>query len=165
MKPAQNLKVAKNSVFIFLFLLLFGGCNYFRTFPLYSEVYTKNYEEIQIFDESKWIDNPYYKGSERYEWADEKKKAIGEYRSKNSNVDAKILKVMGAFKLVVGMSKIEAEIIAGKPTHKSKNELGQDVWIYKRSSDLSSWYYQWGKLRFENDLLIGIEAQHIDIRK
>ena len=141
------------------------GCNYLRTFPLYSEVYVQYYNEIQLFNEKIWVNKLYYKKSDKFKRAEAIKKLVSAYKNENPNVDFVILEAMENFKLVTGMKKLEAEIIAGKPSQKYRNKLGHEVWLYKKWPDVFTWYYKWGKLEFENNMLINIEAQHIDIEK
>lgn len=151
-------------VFMFSVIVILVGCNHLRAFPLESEVYIRHYDEVQLFDESKWINNPYYIGSDKYKAVESKKELIDEYRSKNPDASIKNLEAMNAFKLVVGMNKEEVEIMAGKPSQKYNDERGE-VWVYKRWPDTFAWYYKWGKLKFENDVLVDIEAQQININK
>ena len=152
-------------VFLFSTMAMFLGCNSLRAFPLQSEVYTKHYDEVQLFDESKWINNPYYKDSEKHRKIEAKKGQIEEYYRKNPDANIKNLEAMRAFKLAKGMNKEEVEIIAGKPSQKHRNKLGHEVWFYRKWPDMFAWYYKWGKLEFEDNVLIDIEAQHVDIEK
>jgi hypothetical protein len=147
-----------------VYSLFLCGCNYLRTFPLYSKVYIEHPEKIQIFDESKWVNNPYYEGSDRHKRVSQLKTAVEFYINSHPNTKPEISNAMRNLIIVKGMNKSEALIIAGSPTKKILKN-GKEIWLYKKWPDLFSWYYKWGKLKFKDDILFDIEQHCIDIYK
>lgn len=150
----------------FLFLILsldLMGCNYLRTFPLYSEIYTEHTDKVQLFDERLWMNNQFYQGSDRQKDVSKLKQSVEAYLKSNPNTRPELAEAMRELIFSKGMSPAEVMAVAGKPSSRSLKD-NEEVWIYKKDG-LLSWYYRWGKLTFKNNLLVDIEAQHIEIYK
>jgi len=150
-------------IFLAIFLLI-TGCNYLRTFPLESKLYTEHLSEVQIFDESIWHDNLYYENSSKQKSILEIKRKIEIYIQENPNRNKQMIIALKNFTIRKGMNKIEILILAGNPTKKSFKD-NNEVWLYKKWPDPFAWYYKWGKLTFSEGVLIDIVAQRIDIYK
>ena len=70
--------------------------------------------------------------------------------------------------VILGMDKEQVVLVLGLPTKKGLLDQTTDLWIYEGDrSNIGErvWYYKWGKLKFENDVLKDIEVQHINILK
>lgn len=150
----------------FLFLILslnLMGCNYLRTFPLYSEIYTEHADKVQLFDERKWLSNQFYQGSDKQLEVSELKQSVETYLKSNPNTKPKVAEAMRELVFSKGMSQAEVMVVAGKPSSRFFKD-NEEIWIYKKDG-LFRWYYGWGKLTFRNTLLADIETQYIKIYK
>lgn len=147
---------------------IFSGCNYLRTFPLYSEVYIEQPQKIQLFTPGLINAVSAYPKTENAKVYFRIKERISNYLDKNSNLDANILAALKNSEVILGMSEEQVVLVVGQPTKKISLGGNSDLWIYKgdRSKvDERVWYFKWGKLRFENNILKEIKVQHINISK
>lgn len=157
---------------ISIVIILLSGCNYFRTFPLYSEVRIEHPESIQLFDD--YIiglkEEAIKKGQIAYgtKIYSKIKNRITDYLSEHKNISSEIMNALGHFRIIPGINTDEVLLLVGQPTRIIKSKNGGETWVY--SGDRSKieewdWYYKWGKLKFEGGILKDIEIQSIDIWK
>jgi hypothetical protein len=131
---------------------------------LKTEIYTEHCKKVQIYNESVWLNNPYYPGSDRQIKASQIRRAVKDYLDSHPDTKSTVSEAMNNFTIITGMTKTEAAIIVGNPSRK-RTENDHRIWVYTKDTYPFIWYYKKGKLIFKNDILIDIEIQHIDIYK
>lgn len=149
-------------------VLLLNGCNYLREFPFYSEVYVDHPPRIQLFTQgliNSFTTNSNTENAKSYFRIKER---ILDYLDKNRNLSDDIVVALKNSEIIFGMDKEQVVLVLGLPTRKVSADKTSDLWIYEGDrSNIGErvWYYKWGKLKFENNILKDIEVQHINIVK
>jgi len=96
------------------------------------------------------------------------RKRIGVYLEENPNLSQDIKTALSVLKIQKGMSREQVLLVVGEPTGKKRLQYNGELWIYKGDRMLKGerqWYYGWGKLYFQDDILNDIEVQYINIHK
>ncbi|MEW6170761.1 MAG: hypothetical protein AB1472_04325 [Candidatus Omnitrophota bacterium] len=160
-------------VFLVFLLLFITGCNYLRTFPLYSEVRVEHPENILLFND--YFANLMEKSikENRLDLHSVKiysklKERILNYLSQKKDINENIILALKEFKVIRGMNTSEVALVLGKPTKKIELDNNNESWIYlgdRSGVEEWDWYYKWGKAIFQNGILTDIEIQTIDIYK
>ena len=163
-------KLIKKLLTIACIMGLLNGCNYLRTFPLYSEVYIEHPQRIQLFT-SGLINALAAYPNQNTDNAKEYFriiKRISDYLHKNNKLNTNVVAALQNIEVILGMDEEQVALVVGWPTKKIPLDNNVDLWIYmgdRSSISERIWYYKWGKLRFENKILKDIEVQHINIAK
>lgn len=158
---------------IILLCLELVGCasigNHFREFPLYSEVWIEHPEYVYIFEGSNMDyflnhlpDSDFTKTYLRI------KARISDYINEHKNISSDISVALERLKIKRGMTKEQVILVVGKPTNKKMLKDNSELWIYKGDRHKIgevTWYYDWGKLKFQNEVLADIEVKYIKIYK
>ena len=162
------MEMNKKILRIIFIALLFNGCNYLRVFPLYSEVYVDHPQRIQLFTPGLIKSFTGYPDTENAKSYFRIRERISNYLDKNKNLSSDVVVALKNSEVTLGMDKEQVALVLGLPTKKRLLDQTTDLWIYEGDrSNIGErvWYYKWGKLKFENDVLKDIEVQHINILK
>lgn len=135
------------------------GCNYFREFPLYSEVHVETPGSIQLdyYDDPAWWDYPTLSSI---------RKRVDTYLKANLDVSPNVRDSLRELQIKKGMDKEQVLSVIGEPTKKQFLPDGREEWLYRADvAGTLRWYYRWGKLRFQNGILSDIEVHRAKIYK
>jgi len=96
------------------------------------------------------------------------RKRIESYFEKSKNIDSDIKSALTELKIQKGMNREQVALVVGQSTTRKNLDDNIELWIYKgdrMKKGERDWYYGWGKLHFQDDILKDIEVQHINIHK
>ena len=142
-----------------LFLLGLTGCNYLRTFPLYSELYIehRDFIELKHIDDPRWWDYPMLASI---------RQRVEVYCTTHTDVPPDICESLRHLTIRRGMDTEQIVAVLGLPRIRQRLTDVTEVWTYDQSVEgVRRWYYSWGKLRFDRGILVDIEAEYINIHK
>lgn len=148
-------KVAQRVVAVITGLLLLGltGCNYLRTFPLYSELYIERRDSITLKD----LGDPTLASI---------RQSVEVYCTTHKDVPSDVCESLRQVTIRKGMDMEQVVAVLGLPRERERLTDATEVWTYDQSVEgTRRWYYSWGKLQFDRGILVDIEAEYINIHK
>lgn len=145
---------------IFLFLLvLLSGC---------TRLVVVNLDKLQLFNESDWSSQLWYKGSVYETKSQELKNKIEAYISTHLDIAPSIKEALRSFTIVKGMNQEQVVLLLGLPKEKTSKKVLIGIW--KTNQD-EIWLYhplalfysldQFGRFTFRDGILISIKTEHI----
>ena len=141
-------------------LLILTGCNYLRTFPLYSELYVESPEfiELKYLDDPKWWDYPSLSAIRR---------RIDDYCTTYPDIPAEVAASLRRLTVRKGMNADQIAAVLGQPAKRQRLSPASELWTYddRRIWGVRRWYYSWGKLRFDDGRLARVDVEYINIHK
>jgi len=96
------------------------------------------------------------------------RKRIEIYIEEHKNLDSYTRDSLMKLEIRKGMNKEQIVLVLGEPIRKKTLRNNNQLWVYKgdrTNKGEFDWYYGWGKLYFQDDILNDIEVQYIDIHK
>jgi outer membrane protein assembly factor BamE (lipoprotein component of BamABCDE complex) len=144
-----------------------GGCNYLRTFPLYSEVYVEYPEFIQLtYHELSDYSSP--------ELVEAHGRVLG-YLKKNPATAWAVAAALKSLRIEKDMSKEQVMLILGSPDKKLVLNESMESWSYEHQREEGAKFLlalnDISSLKFQNDILVeydrwsGLERPNYSIRK
>ena len=148
------------TVVCLMVMSLVAGCNYLRTFPLYSEVWIEHPEHIKLFEDYN-ID--YFiqslPDSDVTKTYLSTKAQVSDYLDKHKDLSKDISTALNELKIKKGMTTGQVILVIGEPAKKKISKDGIELWVYNQSG-IRQWYYKWGKLRFKDGILVKIRDSY-----
>ena len=140
---------------VLLSLLSPIGCNYLRTFPLYSELHVAHpdFIALQYLDDPRWWD---------YATLSSIRQSVADYIISHPNLRPDISESLRHLTIRKGMDTEQVLAVLGPPKKRQTLADAMEIWTYDgRKGGVRSWYYSWGKLQFNRGILMDIEVEYI----
>ncbi len=144
--------------FVLLLIIDMSSCASAREMKPIREIFIDRPDSVQLIylDDPDWWD---------YDSLVKIKKEVENYLL-NNNVEDRIAFSLRKLQITIGMKKGEVLLLVGKPFSKNPVSKNLEEWLYKgKNEGILSWYYGWGKLYFQNDILVKIELQNVKYNK
>lgn len=152
-------KIGLLILFLTLLLILLGVRSNFKTFPLASEIFIEHPNSIKLdyYDNPEWWD---YKNLSKI------RERIKDYLERNPDISINIKSVLNALEFEKGMNKEQVLLVTGEPRKRKVLKDGTELWTYSGAKGgILQWYYEWGRLKFKDGILMDIEAQFLTVYK